>query len=269
MKLLSAVSTLLLLKGAASQDCPTDYTAATILGDGTATLYHAIVDGSILCARIESNTEGYIGLGISPAGTMAGGEAIIGSPDEGTVQKYQLGTGPRIAKMSDEKQTLMHTSITQSDGETIMEFAKLLKEDGEHEILANGENIFVYALGGNNQVIYHGPDNRGSFPLDFETLSTPTSSTTTLAPTFGGSATSPGVSIGLTRTMSPTGGVARGTPSPIETPSTPTPPAPTPTPTPPDPTPPTYGDSPSNAMATRTIGTMILGAGAIAVWFGM
>ena len=70
--------------------------------------------------------------------------------------------------MPAEKQTLMDTSITQEDGQTIMEFTKLLVEDGEHEIVI-GENTFLYALGGDNSLGYHS-GGRGDFTVELEAM---------------------------------------------------------------------------------------------------
>ena len=152
-------------------------------GEGsTLTFKYAIVTSSssdgrdVLCARLERVSDvvggGYIGFGISPGGTMDGAVGIIGSPNGGTVMKYNLSGDRSVEVMTDDKQTLMSASIiTQAeDGTTIMEFAKYLIEDGENEILANGANTFLYALGGEdggNDLSYHA--DRGSFVLDFET----------------------------------------------------------------------------------------------------
>mmetsp|Transcript_12831 Transcript_12831/g.23611 ORF Transcript_12831/g.23611 Transcript_12831/m.23611 type:complete len:309 (-) Transcript_12831:120-1046(-) len=308
MKLLSATSTLLLLKGAMSQDCPAELTQSTSLSiaDGsTLTFKYAVVlsgftdSQNLLCAQLERDAEGFIGFGISPTGEMSGGEAIIGIPDDaddnpGTVMKYNLsGDSPRTSLMSNDKQTLMHTNITQADGNTFMTFAKYLNEIEENEIFASGDNTFLYALGEQGKGLsFHG-NNRGDFTLDFEVTRKPTSYSTTLEPTFGGVYVAPG----LARTMMPTGqGRDRDEPSPTSppaptpdirtppvvptpdtptpdtrtpdapTPDAPTPDAPTPdTPTPDTPTP----DALSGATIRKKIGTMILGAGAVAVWFGM
>jgi len=93
----------------------------------------------ILCARLVSYSEGWIALGISPTGKMADAEAIIGSPDDGTVQKYDLKPYG-VDLMPGEKQTLMSNNIKQIDGRTEMTFSKYLIEDGEHEILSAGAN---------------------------------------------------------------------------------------------------------------------------------
>ena len=195
MKLLSAAWTLLLLNGAASQTCPSvdEYTEMA-LGDGTLTFKYAVVlastadERSILCARLESGTGGWMGFGISPTGKMDSGVSmrstgIIGLPGDGTVQKFWLAEEPRVDPMDAEHQTLMGTSIAEADGITVMEFAKYLQENGEYEIFTNGENPFLYALSTDATLGYHGSD-RGTFMLDFELPPPPApDSTTPVTPT--------------------------------------------------------------------------------------
>lgn len=195
MKLLSAAWTLLLLNRAASQTCPSvdEYTEIT-LGDGSLTFKYAVVlastadERSILCARLESGTGGWMGFGISPTGKMDSGAdmrstGIIGLPGDGTVQKYWLAEEPRVDPMDAEHQTLMGTSIAEADGITVMEFTKYLQEDGEYEIFTNGENPFLYALSTDATLGYHGSD-RGTFMLDFGLPPPPApDSTTPVTPT--------------------------------------------------------------------------------------
>ena len=72
-----------------------------------------------------------------------GSEAVIGLPDDGTVLKYEL-TGKStslVVPMSDDKQTLIDTSITQEGGMTVMSFTKILDED-QYEIVV-GPNTFI------------------------------------------------------------------------------------------------------------------------------
>ena len=132
---------------------------------------------SILCIRMESELQGYIGFGISPNGTMSGAEAIIGIPSDGTVFKYNLqgGDGRSVSVMESAKQTLLHARVTttqqynnENDGKTVMEFAKYLMEgEDEHEILldSGGLNSFLYAVGlDGGELGYHA--RKGSFFLD-------------------------------------------------------------------------------------------------------
>jgi len=184
MKLLSAAATFLfLLNGVASQTCPSADEMTEMQLDDTLTLKYAVVlassgdERNILCARLEGASEAWLGFGISPSGTMEGGEGIIGLPDDGTVKKYYLGSSVRVDEMPDEFQTLMSSSITQADGVTTMEFAKYLDEDGEIEIVPNGNNTFLYAVGTGNELGYHAA--RGPFNVDFELVDAPTSSGST------------------------------------------------------------------------------------------
>ena len=93
---------------------------------------------------------------------------MIGLPDAGTVQKYALKSGnPRITAMPAESQTLMSTDVTQEeDGTTTVKWAKFLSEEGEPEILSDGKNTFLYAVGENNEPGYHAV--RSPFSLDFQ-----------------------------------------------------------------------------------------------------
>ena len=177
----STLSTLLLAKEAASLTCPDASSSKewgqTELYGGYLTFTYATVTSSlpeergILCARLESKMESYIGFGISPSGRMNGGEAVIGLPDEGTVKKYTLSGARSAVPMDDSNQTLMDEQITQTDGKTLMVFTKYLLEDGEHDILATGENIFLYALGRSNSLAKH--EGGGDFKIDFGDPLTP------------------------------------------------------------------------------------------------
>ena len=50
-----------------------------------------------------------------------------------------------VVEMPEDQQTLMDASIVQENGTTVLTFTKYLQEEGELEILANGENIFLFA----------------------------------------------------------------------------------------------------------------------------
>ncbi len=226
MKLLSVAATILLFNGAAAQTCPSaDEMSEMPLSDDALTFKYAVIlatsadERNILCAHLEGASESWIGFGISPTGEMVGGEGIIGLPDDGTVKKYYLGTSPRVDEMPDDKQTLMSASIKQSGGITTMEFAKYLNEDGENEIIPDGENTFLFAIGSGNELGYHAA--RGSFNVDFNMVDTlaPIASSSTAGKyraylsfcasfflTCLMSVTAPGedVSGGVTRTLAPT-----------------------------------------------------------------
>jgi len=140
--------------------------------DLIATLYYAVVpseegfDNGILCSRLEVESDGWIGLGFSPSGSMANSQAVIGIPDQDTVEKYDLSIS-RATPMTEDRQTLRDTSIDTADGKTTMKFTKLLVEDGETVIKEEGDNTFLFAWGGSN-FGYH--TSRKAFTIDLSVL---------------------------------------------------------------------------------------------------
>ena len=76
------------------------------------------------------------------------------------VSKWPFGA---TQGMSENKQTLTDTSIEIVDGQTILKFTKLMKEDGEIELLVGDENTLLYAYGSSTSLGYHA--GRGSFDL--------------------------------------------------------------------------------------------------------
>jgi len=97
---------------------------------------------------------------------MPGSEAVIGLPDEGTVQKYNMNDRSRsaIVAMPEERQTLVNATIVQEGGQTILFFTKFLIEDGEHPIRNEGLNTFLFAYGASNTFGQHAV--RGGFELE-------------------------------------------------------------------------------------------------------
>lgn len=82
-------------------------------------------------------------------------EAIMGLPEEGSVLKYDLSAESEsgVVPMSDDKQTLVNTNITQEDGMTVMTFAKYLDED--QYPLVVGDNTCIYAESTSNSFGFH------------------------------------------------------------------------------------------------------------------
>ncbi|KAL3783346.1 hypothetical protein ACHAW5_010888 [Stephanodiscus triporus] len=101
---------------------------------------------------------------------MAGSSAVIGLPSDGTVLKYDLTDAATL--MSDDRQTLSGTSLEVVSGEggdgaanmVVMEFVKLLVEDGEVPISEYGNNNFIHARG-TSELGYH--TGRFAFVIDF------------------------------------------------------------------------------------------------------
>ena len=144
--LAAAIATVIVNGQESSRSCPATLDLSVEIDDGTM-LYYAIVP-PYLCGRLEvehEDGEGWIGLGFSGSTKMDDGWAIVGIPAEGTVLKYDLTYVATL--MDNAKQTLTGTSITSSgDGLVIMEFVKLMEEDGEVPIVI-GENRFIQAKG--------------------------------------------------------------------------------------------------------------------------
>lgn len=66
--------------------------------------------------------------------------------------------------MDESQQTLQDASIEIVDGQTIMTFTKMLKEENEIKI-APGLNTFLWAHGSDTESTYHGV-NKGAFQLN-------------------------------------------------------------------------------------------------------
>ncbi|KAL7512671.1 hypothetical protein ACHAXN_009680 [Cyclotella atomus] len=224
----SAIASILFLRQVAGQSsCPSELSQKLDISS-TETLYYDVVDG-VFCARMESESEGWLSFGISSGGGMVPAEAVIGIPDDGTVLKYDLTSksDSGVVAMSDDKQTLMDTSIEQADGMTIMTFAKIMDEDQYPLVI--GDNTCIYAQASSNTLGYHG-GNRGSFTLTLQESTTGTSST-----------------------------AAAGGTNPTESAAT--------TPAPEGTAPGDNGSSSGNVA--RSVGTLLLSAGAAVAWFGL
>ena len=118
------------------------------------TLFFALVpsdpesgNDGLFCGRLEAENNGWVSIGFSPDGGMIGSQAVIGVPEQGNVLKYDLTSKDGASPMSEDRQTLIGTSITVEGEKAIMEFTKLLVEAGEVPILEGTENKFIYAAG--------------------------------------------------------------------------------------------------------------------------
>lgn len=236
-----AIASLLLFRQATGQStpCPSDLTQSLKVTD-TLTLYYDVV-GDIFCARIESQSEGWLGFGISPSGGMVPADAVIGLPDEDTVLLYEMTAESQsgVVALSDDMQTLTDNSIIQDTATTTMTFAMKLNE-GTYP-LALGDNTCIYAQGTSNTFEYHG-NGRGTFQLTLESSSdSNVTATTTPAPSQG--ATLTGTTPSSAESMTP----APSVPAQVSEPS----------------------KQPSSGYVARNVGTLLAGAGIVGVWFGM
>ena len=116
-------------------------------------------DGTFSGELVLDDEVGWMAIGFSEEGRIAGSDAVIGTED-GSVQKYYLrakwGNAARVSRA----QTLTDTSIDIVDGQTILRFTELL----EDSITPGIENTFLFAYGYGG-LSYHGR-NRMSFTLE-------------------------------------------------------------------------------------------------------
>jgi len=110
--------------------------------------------------------ERWISIGFTNGdGMMIGADAVVGFPGSGQVKKYFMSSydNSGVVQMPEEQQTLIEATAVYEDGNTRMQFTKILNETGEIPI-AIGANTFIGAFGLNNMFFYH--DKRDSFDID-------------------------------------------------------------------------------------------------------
>ena len=161
-------------------------------------------DGSLLVRRIinqadqtvsvelEYAGEGWLGFAFSELPVMVPNTAVIGLPDTGIVEKYDLTARALAGVMpAADSSSLTDHTITQADGVTILKFTKPLMEDGEVPVSA-GEVRFNWAYGSSNTLGLHA--SRGSMVANFpECLEAGETAAPTAAPTSAVAAPTPGV----------------------------------------------------------------------------
>jgi Eukaryotic cytochrome b561 len=129
-------------------------TTTTLLEDGSLTANLTVVGDHNEKLRVTVTYEGfsYVAFAFSLDQYMAGSYAVIGTPADGKVQKYALTGREKPSAMPEAQQTLEDASVESDGVTTTLTFTKLLKEEGEVEIIANGgDNIFLYAVGNDGQ----------------------------------------------------------------------------------------------------------------------
>lgn len=128
--------------------------------------------GGILNVNLLYKGEGYIAVGPSRFGGMVGSEAVLCVPEtrgrDSDVAKYFLNGVHREGEVTEilpmKKQSLIDASIEQKNGITKCSFTKLLREEGEIPINPYGRNVFVWAVGDEDDASYHA---QGSVVVDF------------------------------------------------------------------------------------------------------
>lgn len=139
--------------------CTLPDAAYDIRGDGSLLLRQLLnqVDATVT-VQLEYAGEGWLGFAFSESSSMVPNTAVIGLPRANTVQKYALTsrslTG--VTPLGSSSQSLTDASIAQRNGITTMFFTKKLVEAGEVSVATGGgENRFLWAVGGDNDLAMH------------------------------------------------------------------------------------------------------------------
>ena len=139
-------------------------------GDGSLLLRRIVnqVDQTVT-VQLEYAGEGWLGFAFSEEPIMIPNTAVIGLPDTGIVEKYDL-TARALSGVTPtaDSSSLTEVSITQGSGVTILTFTKPLVEEGEVAVVAGAENRFNWAVGFSNTLGQGTHMARGSTVASFD-----------------------------------------------------------------------------------------------------
>ncbi|CAN0521158.1 unnamed protein product [Ectocarpus sp. 12 AP-2014] len=100
---------------------------------------------------------------------MVGSDAVIGLPDETSVEEYDLTSQAVAGVVPSATQDITGGSVSQDASGTTLSFTRPLAPANKQAISGTpgDETIFIYAFGEDNELAFHGlAPNRGSFVLD-------------------------------------------------------------------------------------------------------
>jgi len=163
--------------------------------DGTLLLRRIINQADqTVSVELEYAGEGWLGFAFSESPSMVPNTAVIGLPDTGVVEKYDLTLRDLSGVLpAEDSSSLMDHTITQEDGVTILKFTKPLVEDGEVAVAA-GDVRFNWAYGSSNTLAVHA--DRGSMVANFpECLEAGETAAPTAAPTPAAAEPTPGITV--------------------------------------------------------------------------
>lgn len=148
----------------------TTSTTTTPLIDGLLTADLTLTDDeTALQVTVTYEGDSWIGFAFSLDKLMAGSFAVIGTPADNTVAKYEMTGRESPVRLGADRQTLADESIEFDGVTTTLKFTKLLVEDGEVAINPTGENIFLYAIGQDGQRDLQFHKTRGDVTVNFAT----------------------------------------------------------------------------------------------------
>lgn len=139
-----------------SANCPLPSNTRNLIFDGTLTMKEVVnPNTNTITIQMTYQGEAWVGFGISPEGGMIGADAVIGLPAAGEVVQHDLA-GKTVALVTPwETQTISDASVVQENGVTTMSFTMPLANEGQHGIVADGPNTFLYAYGSSNELGFH------------------------------------------------------------------------------------------------------------------
>lgn len=114
--------------------------------------FHWKVDGNNFCGIFQYLGDAWLGWGFSEDGNMIGSTAIIGLPNENTVDVRNINDKSVQGFVVATEQSLVESSITQVNGVTQLRFTKALDTV---PVINNGANTFIFAVGESNEFGYH------------------------------------------------------------------------------------------------------------------
>ena len=135
--------------------CPSSFESYVHIDDAASMQYSIVqsddpLESGIFCGRlfVDSAAAGWAAIAFSEDGNMSGSDAIVADLEDQSVLKYHLGakSSEAVTLMEDAKQTLQHTYVGVFGTMAVVEFTKLLVEDGEVTINED-MNIFLHARG--------------------------------------------------------------------------------------------------------------------------
>ncbi len=107
---------------------------------------------------------GYLALGFSDDGTMGGSEVVVGNDSGVSLYALSSRSGMRIVE-DDRQQALLNSSFVRdgNDGNDVLEYKKLLNDGTGNRVIdgADAENIFIWAIGTNDNFFFGHGINRG------------------------------------------------------------------------------------------------------------
>eukprot|EP00904_Undaria_pinnatifida_P013446 jgi/Undpi1/9231/HiC_scaffold_26.g11689.m1 len=132
-----------------------DYDFEVSPSQSLALLWRVVDDGKSVSVKAIYEGEGWLGVGFSEDGAMAGSDAVIGLPASLTALEYDMDdySTPVVAL----EQEITNATITQDGGVTTLTFVRPLKPagDGKQVLYATGELIWLFAWGGSNEFVEH------------------------------------------------------------------------------------------------------------------